>query len=157
MIDAYVLRSLVRRCNYDPIELNHFMSISDRVLFVDTDTNLKGVQHYANTGITDISFISYINANNISYYPLDIIKGLRRICKMVLSHKPFEVITIHDSFACSPLNCNQLRFHYKEILAELSDSTAVDSILNQLYWDTDTVKKGKSISDKIRNSNYGIC
>lgn len=156
-IDAYVLRSLVRRCNYNPIEINHFIAISSKVLFVDSNESLTGVQEFINTGLADISFIKYINSNNISQYPLDMIKELRRICKTMLTHKPFEVITIHDSFACSAVNCNQLRFHYNEILADMSESTMIDDILNQLYWDEITVKKGKSISDKIRQSNYGIC
>ena len=53
-------------------------------------------------------------------------------------------------------HCNQLRFHYKEILAELSESTVIDDILSQLFGYRDTVDKGDSIAEYIRNSNYGL-
>lgn len=156
-IDAYVLRSLVRRCNYNKSQINRFMEMSLFPKYKDIDLSISSIDRYLKTGLADISTIQEINYENIVYYPTEMINELRRICKMVLSHKPFEIICIHDSFACHPNNMNQLRFHYNQILAELSDSQVIDDILQQLYGDDDWIEKGESVSHYIRNSNYGIC
>ena len=157
MIDAYVLRTMIRRCNYSKPVVEQFMAMSKSVTYQQVNTSLKGVQAYLDTQMADISVLDAIDHKTIKHYPEEQIQALRAICEQVLSHPPFEVIVIHDSFACSGVNCNQLRHHYKEILAELSDSTVIDDILNQLYGDEDTVTKGESISHLIRQSNYGIC
>ena len=156
-IDAYVLRSLVRRCNYNKSQINRFLEMSLFPKYKDINLNIESIKRYLKTGLVDISTIQEINIKNIVYYPTEMINELRRICKMVLTHKPFEIICIHDSFACHPNNMNQLRMHYNEILAELSDSQVIDDILQQLYGDDDYVERGESISKYIRNSNYGIC
>lgn len=156
-IDAYVLRTMIRRCNYSKPLVEQFMDMSKSVIYTEVNKSLKGVQAYLNTQMADISVLDTIDHKTIKHYPEAQIQALRAICEQLLQHKPFEVIVIHDSFSCSPVNCNQLRHHYKEILAELSDSTVIDDILNQLYGDEDTVTKGASISHLIRNSSYGIC
>ena len=53
---------------------------------------------------------------------------------------------------------NQLRYHYKEVLADLADSTIVDDILSQLAGVSGTFTKlSQNLGDKIRDSNYAIC
>ena len=157
MIDAYVLRTMIRRCNYSKPVVEQFMAMSKSVIYKEVDKSLKGVQAYLDTQMADISVLDAIDHKTIKHYPESQIQALRAICEQLLQHKPFEVIVIHDSFAAHPNNCNFLRHHYKEILAELSDSTVIDDILNQLYGDEDTVTKGASISHLIRQGNYGIC
>ena len=106
--------------------------------------------------MADLSVLEHINHKTISYYPKEQIQALRAICETVLVHKPFEVICIHDSFAVSPVNCNYLRQHYNNILAELSDSDVLVDILKQLYQTDDCENTAELIGDKIRNSSYGI-
>lgn len=156
-VDAYVLRTMVRRCNYSKPVVEQFVAMSKSVAYKEVDTTLKGVQRYLDTKMADISVLEYINHKTISYYPEAQIQALRAICESVLVHKPFEVIVVHDSFAAHPNNCNFLRQHYNNILAELSDSNVVCDILNQLYQDGDFENENESISELIRNSSYGIC
>ena len=156
-VDAYVLRSLVRRCNYDKFVVENFMAISRAVIYQTTDESLPNVKRYKATKMADLTMLADITYNNVKYYPKELIQALRAICESVLIHKPFELIVIHDSFAAHPNNCNFLRQHYNNILAELSDSNVVCDILNQLYQDGDFENENESISELIRNSNYGIC
>lgn len=157
-VDAYILRSMIRRCNYNKPLLNQFLNNSIGIQY-DTyiDLDNPDIDRYLRTNIADISVIERITPSNIKTYPTEMINELRRICKNITKHKPFEIITIHDSFACHANNCNQMRYHYKEILAELADSTVITDILQQLYGDDEIVQKLGNISQYIRNSNYGIC
>ena len=53
---------------------------------------------------------------------------------------------------------NTLRFWYNEILARLSDSTVLQSILSEMYkQDVRLEVFPDSIADEIRQSNYAIC
>lgn len=112
---------------------------------------------YQHTSMVDIAWIDEIMETGINKFPEELINKLVQKVNMVLSHKPFEVVVIHDSFSCHPNNCNQMRFHYKEIIAELAESTLIDDILEQLYGEKIDLPKGESIAHYIRNSNYGIC
>lgn len=156
MIDAYVLRTLVRRCNYSKPIVEQFMAMSKSVTYKATDKSLPGVERYLATKLADISVLTYIDHRTISHYPEEQIQALRAICESVLVHKPFEVICIHDSFSSSPVNCNHLRQHYNNILAELSDSDVLVDLLKQLYQTDDCENTAELIGDKIRNSSYGI-
>ena len=155
-IDAYLLRSLVRRCNYHKGIVSHFIDISQDVNYKEVDTSLYGIERYISTNMADISVLEHISYKTIPYYPPQLIEALRAICKTMLVHEPFEVICIHDSFACSPVNCNYLRQHYNNILAELSDSDVICDILNQLYFVEDFTNDAPKIGHIIRQGNYGI-
>lgn len=154
-LDGYLLRSLVRRCNYQP----KLIKQARQALLNSTDEfNADNVinKRWFKTKMADIADLKAIT-NQANELDKELKDELVKVFNMVLSHEPFDVICIHDSFAVHPNHCNQLRFHYKEILAELSDSIVIDDILNQLYGDEDTIDKGESISQYIRNSNYGLC
>lgn len=153
-IDAYVLRTMVRRCNYKPKLIKQArQALIDSIDEYNPNNVLN--KRYEYTKMADITHLDIITntANELSQELKD---KLIHIFDMVLSHEPFDVICIHDSFAAHPNHCNQLRFHYKEILAELSESTVIDDILSQLFGYRDTVDKGDSIAEYIRNSNYGL-
>ena len=68
------------------------------------------------------------------------------------------MITIHDDYKAHPNNMNAVRFHYKEILAELADSRIIEDIINQIYGvDNLTISKlTPDLSQHIRNSNYHL-
>lgn len=153
-IDAYVLRTMVRRCNYKPKLIKQArQALIDSIDEYNPNNVLN--KRYEYTKMADITHLDIITntANELSQELKD---KLIHIFDMVLSHEPFDVICIHDSWSTHPNHCNQLRFHYKEILAELSESTVIDDILSQLFGYRDTVDKGDSIAEYIRNSNYGL-
>lgn len=158
-LDAYVLRSLVRRCNYNPKQLKEFIKLNQTKKTIKTIDN-EITTRYKETGIADISWINKINQDNIRQIPNTLRTKLQTICEDVLAHEPFEVICIHDSFACSPVHMNVLRKHYNMILADLSDSRVMDDIICQIRGlDRDSVipNKGKTLRKYIEQANYGLC
>lgn len=157
-VDAYVLRSMVRRCNYNKPLIKQFLNNSIGIKYDPyIDTENPDINRYMRTKIADISVIERIKSTNIKTYPTEMIDELRQICKDIIKHEPFEIITIHDSFACHANHCNQMRYHYNQILAQLADSMLVTDLLQQLYGDNQITPKLGNISEYIRNSNYGIC
>ena len=145
---------MVRRCNYKPKLIKQ---AKQAILNSSDEYNPDNVlnKRYQYTKMADITDLELIT-NKPNELSKELKDELVRIFDMVLSHEPFDVICIHDAFATHPNHCNQLRFHYKEILAELSESTVIDDILSQLFGYRDTVDKGDSIAEYIRNSNYGL-
>ena len=155
-IDGYLLRTLVRRCNYNPTEIKRALLALKSVSNPTVNNSLGIVIRWNKTQMADITELNTIT-DKANELPKELIDKLIHILEMVLTHEPFDIVCIHDSFGCHANHCNQLRFHYKEILAELSESTVIEDICNQLYSSEDTIDKGESIADYIRNSNYAIC
>lgn len=155
-IDGYILRTIYRKCNYHKGIVKSFLRLDyDPTKIVITDDWIN--DKYKATGIADISFINHIDQTNIHHYPTDLIHSLIVQCKQMLEHEPFEVICIHDSFACHANYMNYLRRYYNQILAELSESTVIDDILSQLYGIKGCINtKGESLKHEILNSNYGL-
>lgn len=157
-IDAYILRSVVRRCNYNERLLKDFLEATDTYKEEEEQANDWVTERYNATRMPCISFVEHIWCNGINHYPESLIRALQSILSDVLKHEPFSVITIHDSFACHPNHMNVLRKHYNNVLADLSDSTILDDICSQLYQQKGRVSKcsNESISHLIRNANYGL-
>lgn len=154
-LDAYVLRTMVRYCNYHKGNVLNFVRKVEQAKYKEVQTN-EMVQKWQDTGIADISFINHID--DVSVYPFEMINQLYNKCSMLLQYESFEIITIHDSFACHANHCQRMRYYYNFILAELSDSTTIDDICSQLFNEKGEVEKGDELlSDYIRQANYAIC
>ena len=165
MVDAYVLRSLIRRCNYNPKQVRRAIALIQQELSVEhreVDYNFCEeaqipVYQYLKTGIADIVCIRHID-KIITHLPTDMLEKLLTTLTEVMKYEPFAVITVHDSFSCLPNHCNRLRYWYKEILAEIAESTLLDCLLSQIMDDDVTFKKmNPNLAPKIRESNYGLC
>lgn len=167
-VDAYVLRTLVRRCNYNPKQVKNALAlINDEILsreeeenFIDydyCDEAIMPIHLFNKTGLADIVCIQHID-KIITHLPDAMLEKLSVTLTQMIQHEPFELITVHDSFACHPNHCNQLRYWYKEILAEIAESTLLDHLLSQIMDDDITFKKmNPDLAPKIRESNYGLC
>jgi hypothetical protein len=169
-IDAYVLRCMIRRCNYDIelVEMAQDLIIADLLQEVTKITcNLKTLTEpvarymalYFNSGMVDPVILEHLTPADITCLPSRYLKKLNSILKSMLVHRPFEVVTIHDQFSAHPNNLNHVRSHYRDILADLAESTVLDDILSQLH----SVKGGTyqkltpDLGAKIRQSNYALC
>lgn len=156
-VDGYVLRTLIRRCNYNVREVKEALNNLQNTDYVSDWSSQK--QMWLDTNIVDMTMVVGMDKETIRTYPVKMRKMLIRMLNMTLSHPPFEIVCIHDSFACSPVNCDQLRRTYADIMGDLVESTLIDHILNQLYQDEDTVTKHGNVTEiakKVRESNYGI-
>lgn len=168
-IDAYVLRSIHRRCNYDFNEIDDARMLVSTMLTTRALSNGQPVEAsnkriaryirlWEETGMADVVIAPHLTPATVMMLPTKMLQQLEGIMFSMLEHKPFEVVTIHDEFKCHANNMNHLRQHYNNILAELANSTVLDSILSQIHGQKGTVtKRSADLASKIRNANYALC
>lgn len=165
-VDAYVLRSIHRRCNYDRqvVELardmiklalamgDHKPENADAAV-----TYYKGL--YERSKMPDVVILPHLNYMNVFALSTEHLNKLLGIIDMMLTHKPFPVITIHDEFKCHANNMNHLRRHYMEIFAELSEADILSGICSEIYGQPVTFTKVTEgqLGKLIRESNYSLC
>lgn len=175
-VDAYVLRSVHRRCNYDSevvtfansVLLHEEMRRQEESLglarLTQEEEAKEGsrIAYYVNlwkqTNMADVVILPYLNAVTVKCLPNRMLMKLVQLTSAMMQHKPFEVVTIHDEFKCHANNMNQLRWHYKEILADLAESTTLDFILSTIHGRKGSMAKlSQDLGQKIRQSNYALC
>lgn len=162
--DAYILRSIHRRCNYDREMVQNAyrmvqssMNHSENVIWDIEGKVTYYIAQYERSSVADVVILPYLDSLNV--YGLSLIhrKTLLEIMEGMLAYKPFEVVTIHDEFKCHPNNMNHLRQQYINVLAELADSNLLDDLLSQLHGSAGSFKKlTPDLGAKIRMSNYAL-
>lgn len=168
-IDAYLLRTLLRRCNYDVDQFRFgYNVVTDEILErqmgmsiparkVESDDVRYYLDLYKRHNMADLAILPALDREQTRYLSDEHLAKLQRILDSMMLHKPFAVITVHDEFKCHANNMNHLRYHYKEILADLADSTILSSIFSQLHGRDVTYKKlSANLGDIIRKSNYHL-
>lgn len=170
-LDAYVLRSLLRRCNYDPRVASRAHDLIEAELL---ERSLEGKQpepvepgsweewatlasRWEATRMADVAILPWLNAITVGAMDEAHLRQLKRVLNTMLLYKPFPVITIHDSFAAHPNHLNWVRHWYKELLAELAESTVIDDILSQLYgFKGHFQRRSPDLAEHIRASEYAL-
>lgn len=161
-VDAYLLRSIHRRCNYNTqvvrfavMALNYTKDKASEQL---VDKKLAYyVELWEETNMADAVILPYITMTNVLQLPQALRNRLLDMACEMLRHKPFPVVTIHDEFKCHANNMNVLRQQYINIMAELADSTVLDYILSGIYGVKGTYQKLiPNLSSYIRQSNYAL-
>lgn len=161
--DAYLLRGMERRCNYDPEMVRNALEVLEygmtQTVTECSDETLKVyLDLYRKANIADIVVLPYLNYSNVTSLPKKLATKLYAIVLDMLSYKPFPIITVHDAFGCHANNCNITRYWYKEIMADFADSDLLEMLMCQLY----EIEDGKyekltpNLGDKIRASNYAL-
>ncbi|MCM2973747.1 DNA-directed RNA polymerase [Larsenimonas suaedae] len=169
-IDAYVLRSLIRRCNYDRAVVE---SVQDMILeeALVRDLGLARTSHEPDatfarylermnaTNMVDPVILSHLTPTNLQYLSDSQFKRLTQLVSGMLAYQPFEIVSVHDEFQCHPNNMNHLRQQYINIFAELADSEILSDILSQIHGvqGGSYTKISSGLSQSIRQSNYAIC
>lgn len=169
-IDAYVLRCIHRRCNYDPVVIEAAREdlLTTKRFYeygglprqpVDYSSKVGYyIEQWKRSGIVDVVILPHlVYGPGINSLPIEMIDKLLLIIEGMSKYEPFEVVTIHDEFKCHPNNMNYLRYQYKEILADLADSNIIDDILTQIHGFPGSFKKlSPNLGDIIRLSNYAL-
>ncbi len=167
-VDAYVCRSMHRRCNYDlqvVTEASEILEITllERALEDVTPGKLPDkiryyMDQYERSSMADPVILPYLTRESAKHLTTKHLLGLSKIVNDMLSYKPFELVSIHDEYKSHANNVNQVRFHYKEILAELADSEVLKDLLEQLYgFPGNVTKLSNNLGSYIRSSNYALC
>lgn len=165
-IDAYVLRCMERRCNYDYSRVNGALHLVKEELArrengevipsvpsaIDTYVDL-----YNRTNVVDAVIFPWINSHSVGRLETDHLEALVTLAESMLVHKPFELVTVHDEFKCHPNYCNDMRQHYIDIFAELADSNVLDDIVHQITGSHVSYTNAHiGLSDMIRTSEYAL-
>lgn len=169
-VDAYILRAMHRRCNYDKEMVNAAAMLIEIEMICRSlgqqrkTTNLNGdpvkcyITHYERSSVADVVILPYLTSENLQNLSQKHLEQLAVIVNGMLQYEPFELVTIHDEFKAHPNNMNWVRWQYKEILAELADSNVLDDLLSQIYGAPGTFPKYSSnLGALIKDSNYALC
>ena len=146
-IDAYVVRELGLRCNYDTKALMRTYEL------------LESLHIPRCIPIEPISIVhAYeLSASNLLNYTPSELYWLKQLVHKVLLKEPFEQISVHDKFFCSPNNMNVLRDHIKDIYSELARMDLMENILTEIKGSpSGYVKKPSNIAEEILKSEYII-
>ena len=166
--DAYILRCMHRRCNYDAFMVKAASLLIEAELInkllgnVDEMVDLSGklgyyIEQYERSSMADIVILPYLDSMNVCGLSKEHLQKLAVIVDGMLQYEPFDLITIHDSFAAHANNVNHLRQQYINIMAELADSNVLSDVLGQIIGSSVTYTKlSTKLSTLIRNSNYGL-
>lgn len=167
-VDAYVLRCIHRRCNYDEAMVKNALGYISTELDaricggfkLDMVPNTKlayYVEQFQRSRMADVVILPYITLDNVSELDSMHLISLKIIIQSMLTHKPFPVVTIHDEFKCHANNMNHLRQHYINIFAQLAESRVLSDIMGQLFnTKCPDVKLSPNLGEQIRQSNYAL-
>lgn len=168
-MDAWVLRSMHRRCNYDREVAEQAadfiqMELLRRSLNEAGDSNGPGaklqyyIDQYNRSTIADIVILPYLNQDSVQCLYTQHLQALAKILTGMLAYQPFELVTVHDEFKAHANNMNHVRWQYREIMAEIADSEVLDDILSQLHGVPGTFNKlSFNLAEQIRGSEYALC
>ena len=164
-VDGFIMREMVRRCNYEP-----------RKVF-DTYNLLLGVTKVEG-GISQEFEKAMFLLEKSEFIPTNIIEAINTTEEvnalpdwakekligrlyLMLKYKPFDLIVIHDCFRCTPAMGNYIRYWYKEIMAEIAESDMLYFLCRQLpnnpvSHESVNINARKQVADMIRESEYGL-
>lgn len=168
-VDAYILRSIHRRCNYDRDR------VLDAAMIITAELNKRNlginfprvqenkkltyyVEQYERSGVADVVILPYLTPEDMGYITENHLNELADIVDSMLEYAPFEVVTIHDEFKCHPNKMNDLRQQYINIMSQLAESRLLEDLLSQLFGTKVTYTKlSNNLSELIKGSNYALC
>lgn len=167
-IDAYLLRCMVRRCNYNPEQVDRISNIitgellerelKEKELTVMVGTVQELYDLYVKTNMLDVVMINHITTDTVQSLPTDYLRKLNVLLSRMTEYKPFMIESVHDAFMCHADNCNRMRYWYKEIMAEFAESTILDFIFTTMLGkECQYPKYQEDLGDLIRQSEYAIC
>ena len=162
-IDAYILRSMVRRCSYDVDSITKVLSVINSELAAPTshiaipDKMEELLALYDVMNIPDTRILDYITKATVNAVPKKYLLQLKNTISMMLHYGSFDILTVHDCIRSAPSNCNAVRYWYAEILSELADSNILDCIYEQITGTQHKFRKAvPNISSLIRQADYQL-
>jgi hypothetical protein len=90
-----------------------------------------------------------------SAFPTPMIHQLIAIIRRSLAYRDFHLITIHDDYRCHPNHMNRVREEYRHILVEISRSTLMKDLLEQLGM-PGYRKVGQALTRYLEKSAYAL-
>ena len=157
-IDAFVVREMNRRCNYNKDLVLSLLALpcTGQGLNRDVDHALSAlINCYKQSKLLSVRCIDYIDTHNYGMLPEEMREELESILNGMLKYKPFHLLTVHDCFRCHPNYMNWVRLNYIKIFMQLADSDILQDIVSQIRGVPTVVNKvTNDLSKYIAKSNY---
>lgn len=158
-VDAYVLRTLLRKCSYHAPTLKKckkLLTESMELPVAVCESPLLGL--YYSTNIVDPVWFEYMDEELALSIPKELKVKLLAMIEDITQFKSFPVLTVHDDFRIHSNNGDALRYHFRNIMADLADSTLLEHMLSMITGKKLKYKKlSNNLGSLIRESIYGIC
>jgi hypothetical protein len=172
-VDGWVLRSMHRRLNYNrevaeeaariiEIELidrsvGQALSLAEREEYITPKLEYY-IDQYTRSTLADVVILPYLDEIAVGCLSTEHLQALAQILTGMLQHPPFELVTVHDEFKAHANNMNQVRWMYREIMAEIAKSEVLNDLLSQINKVQGTFQKRNfNLPELIRESNYALC
>ena len=160
-IDGYIVREMTRRCMHNKAKLS---AAREKLLNqLDKEDQMIPSEleewHFIRTGIASLEGLENLEWDKVAWYTHNYCRTLLRLCEGALANDSFDLICIHDEFKCHPNHMQTVRKTYRDIMAELANSTIMSSVLTELAGEEIVLEKfkgHKQLGDKIRQSEYAI-
>jgi hypothetical protein len=172
-MDAWLLRSMHRRCNYDRQQAEYVAQCIEMELI---ERSLRGepakevikefmtpkvqyyIDRYNQSTLADIVILPHLDQATVTCLSKEHLQALAKILTGMLQYQPFELVTVHDEFKAHANNMNWVRWQYREIMAEIAESNVLDDILSQIHGVPGSFNKlSFNLPAQIRNSEYALC
>lgn len=171
-LDAYLLREMELRCNYDlkTVARAHSVLSNEACMrasgeHVEWDlgeaTNLAQqlIAVWGGCEMPAARLLNCISVTDVRYMGDKHINQMLDLCNQVLARNSFEIVTVHDEFKCHPNDCNHMRLTYAQIMADLARARVLEDIYEQITGITPTYD-GQHDADElaamILESNYSL-
>lgn len=168
-VDAYVLREMHRRCNYDREVMEDVAMVIEMEMISRTLGNVRDDlclndkvayyrEQYTRSSLASAVILPYIDEETVQCLSQKHLEALAVMVYGMLKYSPFPLVTVHDAFASHANNVNHVRYNYKEILADMADSEVLSDLMSQLHGKPGMCTKiNLQLGDLIRQSNYALC
>lgn len=167
-MDAYILREMHRRCNYNREVVEEAARVIEVEMITRSLKTVRGpstlggqaqyfVEQFERSSLATAAIIPHLTEANVQLVSAEHLETLATIVNGMLAYQPFPLVTVHDEFKAHANNINHVRWQYKEILAEVADSNVLDDLLSQIHGTPGTFNKlSFNLGDQIRKSNYAL-
>lgn len=171
-LDAYLLREMELRCNYDSktvrnalYELQYEQDMRNKSIRQEQDlseANNLAQQLIAVWGGCEMPaarLLNHLEADDVQYMSDKHLTQMISLAEQIVAREPFEIVTVHDEFKCHPNSCNWMRLTYAQIMADLARARVLEDIYEQITGLTPFYEQqmdGNELAEMILESNYAL-
>lgn len=136
-LDAYLVREVGHRCNYNPRTLRLAVQAIQEVISgkpqIGTDLQLKRLQDLSlRHEMVSLEVVNHIESGMLSDIDFDYLVEVMDLCLDTLKYEPFQTRWIHDESACSPNHIERMRKHLNQVLADIYKGSWLFNVIEDL-------------------------
>lgn len=167
-VDAFILREVVRMCNYDADFLNQVrLALSApaqyNASYEPCQLGINIIDAWRNTGIVSARFLQvvYDEPEILRFLRPEEIKALKSLTGEIRDNK-VQLLTIHDCFRCHPNDADDVMHYYRLALANITRGNFLQHMVNTLARVpykvvSPSAEVREEIAQQIIKSVYALC